>query len=292
MTPTDFPDYFADAESEITTADFVLYGVPYERYPSFRSGVAKAPLEIRKASWNFETFDIRTAVDIKDIAVHDYGDLGVGNLDDNEMISLVETFSSTLINKSKFPIAIGGSHSITPGIIQSFPRDTAVLFLDAHMDYRQSYEGSIYNHACALRRVVDHVGVDNVAMLGVRSVEYEEYVNAKKDKIFYQDSFLIQKYGIKKSIEQTKQYLEGKKIYITLDSDVIDPSFAPATGTPEPYGLTPFDIVEVIEAFSSDIIGFDLVEVCPGFDFGETSILAAKIIRQIIGLIWNKQYND
>ena len=83
-------------------------------------------------------------------------------------------------------------------------------------------------------------------------------------------------------INETKKYLGDKKIYLTLDMDIIDPAYAPGTSTPEPFGLNPFDILEVIGSFAKQLIGFDIVEVCPLYDHGQTSILAAKIIRQVI----------
>lgn len=285
MNTIDFPNYFADAEADFSNADFVIYGVGYQRCPSFRYGVDKASSEIRKASWNFETYDLHTGVDISTIKIHDYGDVDVLKCTDSEMIERVKQFNVSLLKKQKFPIVMGGNHAITSAIITSYPKDIAVLILDAHMDYRQQYEDSKYNHACVLRRCVDHVGTENVAMLGVRSAEHDEFKQATSDNIFFIDSFFIKKNGISKSIQQTQQYLKGKKIYLSIDSDVFDPSIAPATGTPEPYGLTDFEVLEIIKAFSKDLVGFDIVEICPGFDYGQTCLLAAKIIRQVIGLV-------
>ena len=104
--------------------------------------------------------------------------------------------------------------------------------------------------------------------------------------MFFVDSFEINKYGVKKSIEKIKKRLSGKKIYLTFDIDVLDPAFAPGTSTPEPFGLNTFDAIEIIDAFASQFIGFDVVEVCPPYDHGETSILAARYIRYIIEKHW------
>ena len=109
-----------------------------------------------------------------------------------------------------------------------------------------------------------------------------EFQSAKKMGLLYIDAFTIQKNGISKALEKTKEYLKDKKIYLSLDIDVIDPSFAPGTSTPEPFGITPFDVLECIDAFSSQLVGSDIVEVCPPYDHGETSLLAAKLIRYII----------
>jgi len=285
----DFPDYFADAQADLDKSDFVIFGVPYGKISSFRYGVEKAPKEIRQASWNFETYDIRSDVDIQDIQIHDYGNLDVDNLGYEEMIDNVKNFTVSLLSKNKFPIAIGGQHSITPGIIKAFSKDIAVIFLDAHIDYREEYENNKYNHACAVRRVSDHVSVQNIAVLGIRSAEKEEFDDAKKSNLFYRDAFSIFQNGVSNTIDETKKYLKDKKIYFSLDIDVIDPAYAPGTSTPEPFGLKPINILEIIEAFSDQLIGFDVVEVCPSYDHGETSLLAAKFIRSLICSVWKNK---
>jgi len=277
-----FPNYFADADASFDEADFVIFGIPYDKTSSFRKGANKAPKEIRKASWNFETYNFKTDFDLKDVKIHDYGNLDLEDDSPEEMIKKVKNFTSKILEKNKFPIAIGGEHSVTPGIIQAYPKDIAVLSFDAHMDFRDQYENEKYNHACVIKRISDHITIKNIAVLGVRSAEKEEYMTAKKQNLFFIDSFEIKKNGIKKAINKTKSVLGNKKLYLTLDIDVIDPAYAPGTSTPEPFGINPFEITEIIDFFSKQMIGFDLVEVCPTYDNGETSILAAKIIRKII----------
>ena len=277
-----FPNYFADAESSFDEAKFVIFGVPYDKTSSFRFGASKAPAEMRLAGWNFETFNLKTGFDLRDAKFHDYGDLDVKDDTPQEMVKKVKEFTSKILSKNKIPIALGGEHSITPGIIQAFPHDVCVLSLDAHMDFRQIYENELYNHACATRRISDHIGIKNIAVFGVRSAEKEEFEEAKKQGLFFIDAFEIKKTGIKKTLDKTKAYLKNKKIYLTLDIDVIDPAFAPGTSTPEPFGLTPMDIIECIDCFSSNLVGFDVVEVCPTYDMGQTALLATRIIRYVI----------
>ena len=277
-----FPDYFADANSSLNEAEFVIFGVPYDKTSSFRHGASKVPNEIRRASWNFETFDLKTGVDFRDIKVHDYGNIDIKNDNPGVMIEKVREFTSILLEKNKFPIALGGEHSITPGIIQAFPKDISVLSLDAHIDFRQKYEGEPFNHACVLSRVADQINIKNIAVLGIRSVEKEEFEDAKNLRLYYVDSFSIRENGINKPIQELKKRFKNKKIYLSLDMDVLDPAYAPGVSTPEPFGLTTFDVLNIIENFSSQIIGFDVVEVCPTYDKGETAILAAKFIRYVI----------
>ncbi len=118
--------------------------------------------------------------------------------------------------------------------------------------------------------------------MGIRSAEKEEFEEAKNLGLFYIDAFNIKKMGIKNAIDKTKNYLKNKKLYLTVDIDVIDPAYAPGTSTPEPFGLKPIDILECIESFSSNLVGFDIVEVCPSYDNGQTALLAAKFIRLLI----------
>ncbi len=277
-----FPNYFADAESSFDEAKFVIFGVPYDKTSSFRLGASKAPDEMRQAGWNFETFNLKTGFDLRDAKFHDYGNLDVKDVSPQEMVQKVKELTSKIVSKNKIPIALGGEHSITSGVIQALPRDISVVSLDAHLDFREIYENESYNHACVTRRIADHIGIKNVAVLGIRSAEKEEFEEAKKQKLFFIDAFEIKKVGIKKSLDKTKTYLKNKKIYLSLDIDVVDPSFAPGTSTPEPFGLEPSDVIECIEFFSSNLIGFDVVEVCPSYDMGQTALLATKIARYMI----------
>lgn len=285
-----FPNYFADAEASFDNASFILFGVPFEKTSSFRHGADKAPFEIRQASWNFERYDLRSGSNFEEIKIHDYGNLDVDTFKSKEVFDATKTFTKGLLTKNKTPIAMGGDHSITPGIVSAFPKDIGVISLDAHMDFRQQYKNDIYNHACVIRRIADHIPLENIAVLGIRSAEKEEYDQAKEKGLFFRDAFAINTVGMKHIIQETKQLLRGKKIYLTLDIDVIDPAYAPGTSTPEPLGLTPMQVIEIIEEFSPQIIGCDLVEVCPPYDHGQTAVLAVKLLRTSISWIWrNKQ---
>jgi agmatinase len=281
--PEDFPNYFADAETNFNNAEYVIFSVPFDKTSSFRKGSSKAPSQIRKASWNFESFNLITGIDFKDIPVHDYGDISVSNkITTDEMIKTVSDFTTKLLKEKKIPICIGGEHSITPGIVKSFPKDTFIICLDAHLDFRESYENDKNNHACAIRRVNDHIPIENIAVIGVRSAEKNEYQDAVAKNLCIYNIKEIRENGIDKIIQSLKNMIDSKNIYLSIDIDVIDPGFAPGTGTPEPFGLFPEEILIFIENFTEKIIGFDIVEVCPAYDNGETSLLAGKLIKFII----------
>jgi agmatinase len=285
----DFPNYFADAESSFETASFILFGVPFEKTSSFRHGADKAPYEVRQASWNFERFDLRTGVNFEQISIHDYGDLDVETMTSKEVFEATKAFTSKILAQQKIPVGIGGDHSITPGIVTAFPEDIAVVSLDAHMDFRQIYKNDVYNHACVIRRIADHIPLQNIAVLGIRSAEKDEHEQALQRGLFFRDAFTINTIGIQKIIQQTKTLLKGKNIYLTLDIDVIDPAYAPGTSTPEPLGLTPMQIIDIIEAISPQMIGCVVVEVCPPYDQGQTAVLAAKLLHTCISYIWKNR---
>jgi len=247
----EFPDYFADAQTSFNDADFVIFSVAYDKTYSFRPGAKKGPSQIRNVSWNFETYDIRKNVDFRNIKIHDYGDLDVSDKNPNEMIEIVKEFTSNVLSKKKIPICLGGEHSITPGIVYAFPNDICVLSLDAHLDFRNEYRNEKYNHACATKRISDHIKIENIGVLGVRSSEKEECEDAKKEGLFFKTSFEMKNRSLKTILTETKKHFKDKKMYLTFDIDVVDPGYAPGTGTPEPFGISAFDLLEIIDFFST-----------------------------------------
>lgn len=288
-----FPNYFIDATSSFGQSKYVIFGIPYDKTGSFRKGTCKAPYSIRQSSWNFESYDLLTGIDLKDVNIHDYGDLDIRK-DENfsDMKNTVISFVNRVIKNNKIPIAIGGEHTVSFPIvdaIRNIEDDICIVVFDAHLDFKDIYNDDHHSHACVSRRISEVVGVDNMAILGVRSGTREEFEYGKKKGLFYINSYDINTNGIELAVKKTLDKFKNKKLYLTLDIDVIDPSFAPGTSTPEPFGISPFDVLKSIESFSSQIIGFDLVEVCPPYDHGETSLLAAKIIKYVIENIYSKK---
>jgi len=285
-----FPNYFADAESDYSSAKYVIFGVPFDKTSSFRYGSKEGPDAIRHASWNFESFDLLTHIDFSKIPVHDYGNIdGISHLNPDDMINKVNDFSKMILQDSKIPIIIGGEHSITSGIVKSIPSDSFVLIFDAHLDYRESYEGEVNNHACTTKRIADVIPSKNIIILGVRSAERNEYENAKKDNVSFIESSKIIKDGMFSIIKNIKKQIGQQQLYLSIDIDVIDPGYAPGTGTPEPFGLNPFDICIAFDILKENLIGFDVMEVNPLYDHGQTAMLAAKYIRYGIESIYKKE---
>lgn len=286
-----FPDFFADATATPQQADIILAGVPYDKTSTFRPGAKDGPKAIRQASWNFETFNIKTGVDIVDVPIHDYGDIDVHDCSPPDMVTRVGRTLAPWVQQNKIPLLLGGEHSLTAGALQAFPQDIAVVSLDAHLDFREEYEGERYNHACVIKRITDHIPIEQIAILGFRSAEKQEFLTAQQNGLFAVDAFQIRDVGMDQVIQKTLKYLGDRKIYLTLDIDVVDPGYAPGTSTPEPFGLEPMDVLQCIDQFSPRLVGCDVVEVCPSFDHGETAMLAAKYVRGIIERLWlNSNY--
>jgi len=164
---------FADAESTYNDADICIYGIPYDHTSCFRAGAREGPSAIRRCSYNFERTHFEHG-SLPELNVFDYGDCDDFILPE-DMIDEVKFAMSPAINDGKFTIAIGGEHSINIPIVQLFEeKSIALISIDAHLDGRDEYMGSMNSHACITRRAADHLGIDNVYALGMRSISEEE----------------------------------------------------------------------------------------------------------------------
>jgi len=280
-------EFFADAEASYNEARFVYYGYPFDGTACFRKGSSEAPDAIRKNSYNFETYLLELGIDLSDILANDWGNLEItDNQDKNE--KLLEDLVSKIVNEGKFPIGLGGEHSLTPAAVKAahskYP-NLAVVILDAHLDFRNEYEGNPKSHATVTRRVSEIVGVDNVRSIGIRSVSQSEITEARSVGLKFIESGWTE---LREYLADVIEDLDGP-VYLSLDMDAIDPAFAPGVGTPEPFGMTPYEIIQTINFFADRIVGFDCVEVCPPHDNGNTSALAARLTRHLVGAVWQSQ---
>ncbi len=273
---------FADAGDGYDESEFVVLGIPFDRTTTFRSGARFAPTTIREASSNFEMTMFEHDFSFDNVKFHDAGDLyEEGTVDD--MVVSIEEEARKMISSGKFLISVGGEHSVSPPIVRAHDRDEmSVITIDAHLDYRNEYQGLKNSHACAHKRIEDIVGEGNVFAFGVRSISESE----EKEKALYADAFRIHREGVAKVFDEMLAKLKHQPVYLSVDIDGIDPSFAPGTGTPEPFGITPWDVKYVINKLGDRLIGFDVVEVCPPYDNGNTSILAARLIREVVAVKW------
>jgi agmatinase len=273
---------FADANSDYKKARYVICGVPFDGTSSFRTGSRLAPQEMRAASYNFETYSSFFDIDLIDVQIHDAGDLEVASTID-ETLEMISVAAEKYVRDGKLPIMLGGEHSLTFPFANAcknkYP-DLGFIVLDAHMDLRQEYRGEKNSHACISRHIIENV-TQKYASVGIRSGNREEYdyVNENNIKVFSAEAVFSE--GIESVIDDIRKEIKGP-IYLSVDMDALDPAYAPALGTPEPYGLTPRDVREVISCLAPKIVGFDLVEIAPEYDSGGTSILGAKIVRDFI----------
>ena len=276
---------FADADAKLENAEYVVVGLPFDCTASFRSGSRDGPDAIRLASFNFESYNHYYDVDLAELAICDLGNMDLGADPGYAEETIKEGIA--LLPKEAIPIFLGGEHSITPPIVESLarrftPGSLGVLVLDAHLDLRAQYGCTRYSHACASRRILEKKGVGAYASIGIRSGSKEEFTFAKDNGIPYFTSLDVLEKGIDYMLDRAMEGLKCERLYLSIDLDALDPSFAPAVGNPEPFGLTAWDVKKVIERAAPKAIGLDINELTPVYDRGETALLAARLAREFI----------
>jgi agmatinase len=250
---------------------------------TYRTGARFAPSAIREASLNIETFSFRTGKDIENTKIHDTGDLHTTSdaQETNKRLALV---IKDVIKAQKTPITIGGEHTITLGAVKGVNENVAVISFDAHLDLRDEYMNLKTSHTTFMRRINETIKPEVIIEIGTRASCQEELDYAKKTGIKYITTQQIQKSPTQKTLNQIiKALTNTKSIYVTIDMDVLDPAYAPAVQNPEPEGLKTekfFDLLQGI--MDKRIIAMDVVEVTPPYDNGNTAVLAAKTIFELI----------
>ncbi|HKZ58899.1 MAG TPA: agmatinase [Candidatus Thermoplasmatota archaeon] len=276
---------FADANAKLEGARYSILGVPYDATTSFRPGARFGPDEIRKASYNFETWVNEWDVDLVEVPIHDFGNIGEHHHPE-AMLTELESDVRQMVEAGAFPILLGGEHSLAPGavrVLASKHRALKCLYVDAHLDFRPEYLGTPNSHACAARRIADILGAESIFQFGIRSIERNEYKDAKRMGLRWAYARDIHKKGMEWAIHEAEKALGSKgPLYLSIDMDGHDPSIAPGVGTPEPFGISDHDVKALIDHFAPRLVGADVNETCPPFDNGNTSALAAREVREII----------
>lgn len=275
---------FGDFEEKYTdykTAEIAILPVPYDGTSTWIKGADKGPQALLEASFNLEFYDIETESEVfkKGIATLD---AITEDSSPEAMTDEVERRMNTILDDKKFPVLIGGEHSVSVGAFRAIAKhydNFSILQLDAHSDMRDEYEGSPYNHACVMARGKDIT--PSVVQVGIRSSAIEEKHNIDPERIFYA-------HEIKELGDTTWMYEISQKlldnVYITIDLDVLDPAYMPSTGTPEPDGLNYRDVLTLLKLINErhNIIGLDVVELCPNAANKAPDFLAAKLIYQFL----------
>ncbi len=261
-------------------AKFVVIPVPYDGTSTWGKGADKGPAAITDASCNMELYDIDT--DSEPYKKGIFTDKPVAEKSSPEKMSKeVEKRVSDHLKNNKITVLLGGEHSVSIGAIRAYVKKQkiSILQLDAHSDMRNSYLGSSHNHACVMARAKE---VAPIVQVGIRSMDIFEKKNMNKRRVFFAKDIHGKKDWIKKAVS-----LLTDKVYLTIDLDVFDPSVLPSTGTPEPGGLTWYEVLDFIKevAKSKKIVGFDVVELAPNKNEKSSDFAAAKLIYQIMGMV-------
>ena len=278
---------FLDMDDELyqlERARYVLLPVPYDGTSTFVKGADKGPQAILDASDSLELYDVQYAMEACNAGIHtDY--FGYDFSSPDTMVASVYQRVSHFLEMKKFPILLGGEHSVSVGAIRAFRHhyeDLTVLQIDAHADLRDEYHDSIYNHACVMRRAQDYA---RVVQVGIRNVCTEEMHNLVPENVFYAHDIYDNDHWIDKAVERLTD-----NVYVTFDLDGLDPSVLPATGTPLPGGLQWYPTLKFLDKVfrQCHVVGFDVVELCPQTDSKVSDVLAATLVYKMINM--NEKY--
>lgn len=271
---------FIACDSSYDDANIVLFGAGFDGTTSFRPGTRFGPSAIRNDSFGIETYSPYQDKDMLDYSYFDSGDLELpfGNV--TRTVDDISVRSGQILSDGKIPFMIGGEHLVTLGSVMAVNEvynDLYIIHFDAHADLRDDYLGQKLSHACVLRRCHEYVGDGHIFQFGIRSGDRDEFLFAKGHTEMHPFSF--------DGLEETVEKLKGKKVYFTLDLDVLDPSVFPGTGTPEAGGVTFEELRKAVTLVCSklDIVGCDVNELSPVYDqSGVSTAVACKIIREML----------
>ena len=266
--------------SEKTRAEFVILPIPYEQTTTYVKGTRLGPKAIIEASQQIELYDEELDMEAYVAGIFTAQPLALDTSPEKTLDEIYRSVSE-ILEKNKTPIALGGEHTISVGTVKAFAKkyqDLSVLQLDAHADLRDEYLGSKLNHACTARRLLEYAPVIQV---GVRSLSREEADYIRKNDLI---AFYAQGMRKKNRWEEIVSNLSDS-VYVTLDLDVFDPGIMPSVGTPEPGGLDWYDVLGLIRnvAQKKNIVGLDVVELCPQTGNIAPDFLAAKLVYKAIG---------
>lgn len=259
----------------------VILPVPVDRTTSYVSGTRNGPREILEASSHMELWDEEVGADVHGVGIFT---LPAMELPFGEMAPLmdeIQRVATEILARDKFLVTLGGEHSITPPLVAAAAgrfKGLSVLQIDAHADLRDCYMGTRHNHACAMRRSLEYARVTQV---GIRSLSTEEAEAAPglNTTIFYDATMRRDPQWIDRVVES----LNGP-VYITIDVDGLDPAIMPATGTPEPGGLSWYEILALLRTTigKRTVVACDLVELSPLPGLMAPNFLCAKLIYKIL----------
>lgn len=263
---------------KLETAKIVLIPVPYDGTSTWQKGADKGPEAFLNASANMELYDIETETEVYKRGIH-LTDAVTEASSPEAMVEAVHAATKRFIKKNKFVTIFGGEHSISIGTIRAFNEcfdNLTVLQLDAHADLRKEYEGSSCNHACA---VYEASQTTNLIQVGIRSMDISETTVLDQEKTYFAHEMVNDDSWMESSIDQMTE-----NVFITIDLDAFDPSILSSTGTPEPGGLLWYETLEYLKQVfqEKNVVGFDIVELCPNANDKSSDFLAAKLYYKML----------
>ncbi|WP_452225037.1 agmatinase [Lacinutrix chionoecetis] len=264
--------------SKLETSKIVLIPVPYDGTSTWQKGADKGPEAFLNASENMELYDIETETEVYKQGVY-LADAVTENSSPEAMVDAVHQATKNYIKRNKFVTIFGGEHSISIGTIRAFNEmypSLTVLQLDAHADLRKEYEGSKCNHACA---VYEASQTTNLIQVGIRSMDAIETTVMDKEKTYFAHEMALDDTWMDSAVDQMTE-----NVFITIDLDAFDPSIMPSTGTPEPGGLLWYETLEFLKQVFAEknVVGFDIVELCPNKNDKSSDFLAAKLYYKML----------
>lgn len=275
---------FGDFSAEYTAYDsaaVVIVPAPYDGTSTWIKGADKGPAALLEASYNLEFYDIETDSEVFRKGIHTDQPIPAADTPE-ETVEQIHNRITIHLNNGKFPVLIGGEHSVSIGAIQAFQDaypGIEVLQLDAHTDLRDEYLGSRCNHACVMARAREKSVIHQV---GIRSMDAAEKPHLPVENIWYAKD--IAPHAAETSWMDRAVERMGENLYLTIDLDVFDPSVLPATGTPEPGGLDWYQVIGFLrKVFAArNVVGFDIVELCPNPVEKRSDFLSAKLLYTLL----------
>jgi agmatinase len=262
-------------------ARVVVLPVPVERTTTYVGGTRNGPREILQASSHMELWDEELGTDVHGVGIFTLPEMELPFGELEPLMAEIRRVATELLSRDKFLVTLGGEHSITPPVVAAaaarYP-GMSVLQIDAHADLRDCYMGTPHNHACAMRRSLEHAPVTQV---GIRSMSTEEAQAAPNlnTTIFYDVSMRRDPAWIDRVVETLSD-----EVYVTIDVDGLDPAIMPATGTPEPGGLSWYETLALLRATIErrTVIACDVVELSPLPGIMAPNFLCAKLVYKIL----------
>jgi agmatinase len=273
--------------SDARTSKVVVMPVPYETSTTYRAGCRNGPGAIIEASANMELYDEELGFEPCISGI--YTSAPLDTVDDaEEMIERVEAIATTHIERNRLVTMLGGEHTVSLGMVRALHRfhsDLSVLILDAHADFRDSYRGNKYSHACVGRRISE---LCQLIQVGIRSLSRDEATALRAMNVETHWAYELRKLRGTKEIETLTRRLVknlGPHVYVSIDIDVFDPSIIPAVGTPEPGGLLWDEVLDILRAVirTREVVGLDLVELAPVAGLVHPEFTAARLLYKVWG---------